>query len=83
MENAQHSIKDSINVKVITISNHIVGYIKDSVALPWSNCLLSEDRHCSLFIANSSETRKAWIVDACCIFDSGMGIQLQGLSHSS
>lgn len=35
---------------VITISNHIVGYITDSVALAWTNCFLSEDRNCILFI---------------------------------
>lgn len=43
---------------VITISNHIVDYIKDSVALPWSNCLLSEDRYCNLFIAIAQKQEK-------------------------
>ena len=43
---------------VITISSHIVDYIKDSVALPWSNCLLSKDRHCNLLIAIAQKQEK-------------------------
>lgn len=34
---------------VITIYNHIVGYITDSVALPRTNCLFPEVRSCTLF----------------------------------
>lgn len=61
---------------VITISNHIVGYITDSLALPWTNYFLSEDRNCIAFIT-AAQRGKAWMIDACCIFESRMETQLQ------